>query len=123
VEPGETLEECVKREIKEESGIDVEVLKLICVNSNTRIRKWHDGVTDVPTTINFHFICNPIGGEIHTSEETSDVQWIVKDKVLEMITTPFCRYTYQIFLDANEKVIYTEYEISPEFKVKARYEL
>jgi len=57
VEIGENLTDALVREIKEESGIDVSVTKLIGVYSNTAIYKWYDGVTDVPTKVMLDFTC------------------------------------------------------------------
>lgn len=34
------------------------------------------------------YVCQPVGGELCTSEETSESCWIEKDKVLEMMTAP-----------------------------------
>jgi ADP-ribose pyrophosphatase YjhB (NUDIX family) len=59
VEVGENLEDALKREIKEESGIDINVTNLIGVYSNTGIHKWYDGVTDVPTKLMLDFVCKP----------------------------------------------------------------
>ncbi|WP_233182849.1 NUDIX hydrolase [Paenibacillus sonchi] len=72
VEAGENLIEALIREIKEESGIDTEVSRLIGVYSNTATYKWHDGVTDVPTKVMLDYICKPVGGQLSTSDETSD---------------------------------------------------
>ena len=35
------------------------------------------------------FICKYIGGELQTSDETSEVIWVSKDKVLDYITVPY----------------------------------
>ena len=71
VEVGENLPDALIREIKEESGIDVTVSKLIGVYSNTAIHKWYDGVTDVPTKVILDFTCELVGGELAISGETS----------------------------------------------------
>ena len=71
VEVGENLMDGLIREVEEESGIQIEVMQLIGVYSNTGMYKWHDGITDVPTKVMFDFICKPLGGELRTSDETS----------------------------------------------------
>ena len=118
VEVGENLIDGLMREIKEESGIDVEVTQLIGVYSNTGVYKWHDGVTDVPTKIMFDFICKPIGGELCTSEETSEVQWVPKDEVLSMITANAIRTRYEAYLEFDGNVAYKEYVTNPAFELK-----
>jgi 8-oxo-dGTP diphosphatase len=75
----------VIREIKEESGIDATVSRLINIVSSTEVHKWYDGVTDVPTKVMFDFVCKVEGGELTTSDETSDCRWVPKDKVLDFM--------------------------------------
>lgn len=118
IENGENVIEGLIREVKEESGIDVEVLTLYGVYSNTGTYKWHDGVTDVPTKIMMDFVCKPIGGSLCTSEETSEVAWVPKDEVLTMITADAIRLRYQAYLEFEGKVIYKEYVTNPTFELK-----
>lgn len=118
IEVGENLIDGLMREIKEESGIDVEVAHLIGVYSNTGMYKWYDGITDVPTKIMFDFVCKPVGGELCTSEETSEVMWVSKDKVLSMITADAIKTRYQAYLEFEGKVIYKEYVTNPIFQLK-----
>ncbi|MDQ1912632.1 NUDIX hydrolase [Paenibacillus sp. GD4] len=120
VEAGENLMDALIREIKEESGIDVMVSHLFGVFSNTGTHKWHDGVTDVPTKVMLDFVCKPLGGELCTSEETSDCRWIEKDKVLDMVTAPAVRARYQAYLDFNGRTSYMEYVTKPNFEVKLK---
>jgi len=118
VEVGENLMDALIRETKEESGIDVAVSYLFGVSSNTGVHKWHDGVTDVPTKVMLDFVCKPVGGELCTSDETSECRWVEKDKVLDMITAPAIRTRYQAYLDFNGKMHYIEYVTSPAFELK-----
>ncbi|MCG3086437.1 NUDIX hydrolase [Sporosarcina cyprini] len=118
VEVGENVMDAVRREVKEESGIDIEVVKLIGVYSNTGIHKWYDGVTDVPTKVMMDFACNPIGGELCTSEETSDCRWVRKEQVLDYVTGPAYRTRFQAYLSFDGNVRYMDYVTHPEFEVK-----
>jgi len=118
VEVGENLMDALIREIKEESGIDVVVSYLIGVYSNTGIHKWHDGVTDIPTKVMLDFMCKPVGGELCTSEETSESHWFEKDKVLDMVTAPAIRTRYQAYLDFGGSSCYMEYVTKPNFEIK-----
>ncbi|WPK12690.1 NUDIX domain-containing protein [Lysinibacillus louembei] len=118
VEVEESLLDALVREIKEESGIDVSVEKLISVSSNTAIHKWHDGVTDVPTKVILDFICKPIGGILQTSEETTECKWVSKSKVLELVESPAIQRRYRVFLENFEEVTYMEFVTKPEFKLK-----
>ncbi|RAW09918.1 ADP-ribose pyrophosphatase [Paenibacillus taichungensis] len=108
-EVGENLIDGVIREIKEESGIDAEVNHLINVVSNTAIHKWYDGVTDVPTKVMFDFVCKAVGGELATSDETSECRWVPKENVLDWITLPAIRMRYEAYLNFSGSVNYMEY--------------
>lgn len=118
VENGENLLEALSREIKEESGIDAVPVQLVGIYSNTSAYKWHDGVTDVPTKVMMDFICQPLGGELSTSDETSDSRWVPRDQVLELITAPAIRTRYQAYLDFEGKVHYMDYATKPHFDLK-----
>ena len=118
VEVGESLPDALIREIKEESGIDVAISKLIGVYSNSAISKWYDGVTDVPTKVILDFTCDLIGGELATSDETPESQWVAKDEVLNMITAPAIQTRYQAFLAFTGAVHYMEYITKPTFDIK-----
>jgi 8-oxo-dGTP diphosphatase len=108
-EVGENLIDGVLREIKEESGIDATVSHLVNIVSNTGLHKWYDGVTDVPTKVMFDCVCKVVGGELTTSDETSDCKWIPKESVLEFITLPAIRMRYEAYLNYNGSVNYVEY--------------
>lgn len=118
VEVGENLIDALIREVKEESGIDIIVTTLIGVYSNTGIHKWYDGVTDVPTKLMLDYLGKPVGGELSTSEETSESRWVAKDQVLDLVTTPAVRTRYQAYLDFNGNISYMEYVTKPDFELK-----
>jgi 8-oxo-dGTP diphosphatase len=118
VEVGENLIDALIREVKEESGIDVSVSSLVGVYSNTAEYKWHDGVTDVPTKVMFDFICKPIGGELCTSEETTDSRWVAKEQVTDFVTCPALRTRYTDYLNTEGQVFYKEYITKPDFELK-----
>lgn len=118
VEVGENLLDALLREVKEESGIDIEVVNLIGVYSNTGVHKWYDGITDVPTKLMLDYICKPTGGELTPSEETPEVQWLQKNEAMEFITSPAIRERYQAFLEFEGQVTYMDYVTHPEFVLK-----
>ena len=78
VEPGETLEECVKREVKEECGIDV-----------TAIRYFASQPWPFPDSLMIGFTARYAGGDLKVDEkELADAGWYRAD-ALPAIPGPF----------------------------------
>lgn len=93
VEPGETLQEALMREIKEEAGVEVEITGFIGICKN--IEK------DV---VNVDFYCRYVRGELTTSDESLDVRWIKKVDALEMVTFPLTKKRLENMLSEEHKV-------------------
>ncbi|MDY0410570.1 NUDIX hydrolase [Paracerasibacillus soli] len=91
---------------------------MVGVFSNTATYEGHSGVKIVPTKVMFDFVCDPIGGELATSDETSDSRWVSKEKVLDMVSAPVLRTRYQVYLDYNGSVHYMDYITRPQFELK-----
>lgn len=72
VEVGENIIDAVKREVMEESGIEIEVGEVFCISSNTCKYPGYDGVKEVPTKIMLDFICMAKCGAPRPSDENSD---------------------------------------------------
>ncbi|VVB97992.1 ADP-ribose pyrophosphatase [uncultured archaeon] len=72
LEGDETLEQCCTREAKEESGIDVEIVRLIGIYS--------DPNRDPRKIITMCFLCRPKGGKESPQQgEISEVEWFPLD--------------------------------------------
>ncbi|MGN7387546.1 NUDIX hydrolase [Sporosarcina sp. SAFN-015] len=71
VEDGETLEEAAIREVKEETGVDVEVDGILTVSEAFFEKRGHH-------TILFTFVGKIIGGELNISypEEIEEITWM-----------------------------------------------
>ena len=73
VEEGESLAQAALRETKEETGLDVELTRL--VGSYTRLVSWSRGYIVL-------FAAKPVGGEIKCQEgETIAVEWFAFDEL------------------------------------------
>ena len=80
VEPGESLETALCREIKEETGVDVAIKSFAGICKNVQ--------KDV---VNIDFICEYIGGEIRTSDESLEVKWVSREDARNMVTFPLTK--------------------------------
>ena len=78
VEVGENVIDAVKREIMEETGVDVEVGEVFCISSNTAKYPGYNGVKEVPTKIMLDFICKAKGGTPRPSDENSESIYVSK---------------------------------------------
>ncbi len=77
VELGESLVDAVRREIKEETGLDVEVGEVVEV---------FDRVHRLEDRIRYHFVivdyvCRPIGGELRPGDDAEEVAWVAPHEI------------------------------------------
>ena len=71
---GESLPECVVRETREETGLDVEVVGIVGTYSNPRhVFAYDDG--EVRQEFSICFLARPVGGQLTVSEESTEVRW------------------------------------------------
>lgn len=120
VEVGESVINAVRREIFEETGIDIEVGEIFCISSNTGKYPGYNGVKEIPTKIILDFICYAKGGIPKPSDENSETAFVPKNKVLELIQTPAYIERYKAFLEYEGRPIYLEYVSKPEFQLKQK---
>ena len=98
MKPGETIVETVVREVKEETGIDVEVVSLIGIYSNpNHVVEYSDG--EVRQQFSVCFGCRRVGGELATSDETSEVDYFSPDELEDMEIHPSIRLRIQHSLE------------------------
>lgn len=108
------------REIKEESGIDIQVSKLVAISSNTVTYEGYNGVKVVPTKVMMDFSCKFIAGALSTSEETPESKWVNKEEVLNDIKSPNIVERFKAYLNFEGHVTYMEYVTRPAYKLKIK---
>ncbi|NKY48389.1 NUDIX hydrolase [Nocardia cerradoensis] len=87
LEIGESVADAVVREVKEETGIDVEVTKLVGVFSNPRhVIAFDDG--EVRQEFSICFLAAPRGGQLRTSAESKEVKWVAPADLSELDIHP-----------------------------------
>jgi 8-oxo-dGTP diphosphatase len=83
MEIGDSLTSCVRREVAEETAVDVEVRGIIGTYSDPQTRvAYSDGEVRREFTILFH--CQPIGGSLTINDESVDGCWADLDRVLDL---------------------------------------
>lgn len=80
IEPGETIEQALHREIREESGVEVEMERFVGICKNVE-----------KNIVNIDFVCRYVSGELTTSEESTEVMWVTPEEAMEMITFPLTK--------------------------------
>ena len=80
IEPGETFQEALRREIREEAGVEVEIERFVGICKNVE-----------KNIVNIDFVCRYISGTLTCSEESTEVIWATPEQAMEMITFPLTR--------------------------------
>ena len=93
IESGETFEEALRREIREEAGVEVEILRFVGICKNLE--------KDI---VNIDFVCRYKGGALTTIEESTEVIWAEPDEALEMITFPLTKKRLENMLSGSRDV-------------------
>lgn len=98
VEEGESLKNAAIRETKEETGIDIEVIKFCGVFQNVK-----------SSICNTLFLAKPIGGVLTTSSESLEVGFYPIEKALEMVTWKNFTQRIEYCLDNELHPFYIEF--------------
>ena len=90
MEPGETVLGCAVREVREETGIAVEVTGLVGIFSNpAHVVAYPDG--EVRQAFSICLRGRAINGTIRTSEESTEADWIPRDQLAKLDMHPEIR--------------------------------
>ena len=77
IEPGESFEAALKREVYEEAGVEIEITGFVGICKNVE--------KDI---VNIDFTAKYAGGQLATSEESTEVGWFTAQEAFGMITFP-----------------------------------
>ena len=80
IEPGETFQQALHREIREEAGVEVEITGFVGICKNVE--------RDI---VNIDFTCRYVSGELTTSEESTEVIWVTPEEAFDLITFPLTK--------------------------------
>ena len=80
IEPGETFEQALHREVREESGVEIEITGFVGICKNVGM--------DI---VNIDFTARYVGGQLTTSEESTEVGWFTPEEAFARITFPLTK--------------------------------
>jgi ADP-ribose pyrophosphatase YjhB (NUDIX family) len=87
---GESVVEAARREVREETGIDVEVTGLSGIYSDPRhVIAYDDGEARQEFSLCFH--AKPVGGTLRPSSESRQARWISPDSLPDLKIHPSMR--------------------------------
>lgn len=103
VEEGETIPHALEREVLEETGIIVRVKSLVGIYSNLR----------KPSIVNMDFICEYVSGELTTSEESTQVEWVDCEEALFRVKREAIYKRLKNMLEFSGEITYRAYFVDP----------
>ena len=102
IEPGETFEAALRREIREEAGVEVEILSFVGICKNVE-----------KNIVNIDFACRYVSGELTTSEESTEVVWATPEEAMEMITFPLTKKRLGNMLSGSREAVFFGFKREP----------
>ena len=98
MELGESIEQGAVREVKEETGLDVEVVGLVGVYTNPQhVMAYDDG--EVRQQFSLCFTTKLLGGELQFDDESTDIAWVAEGDLASYLMHPSMRLRVQHFFD------------------------
>lgn len=94
MEPGETFAQCLRREVREETGVEIEITGFVGICKNVE--------KDI---VNIDFTARYISGELTPSEESTQVIWADEEEVFHLVTFPPTRKRLENMLSARKNAV------------------
>lgn len=84
VEVGELVEDALRREVLEETGLEVEILRF--AELFERIMPDAEGQTEYHYVL-VDYVCRPTGGELQWASDTQDARWFARQELKGLLLT------------------------------------
>lgn len=102
---GESISDCAVREVREETGLDIEVTGIVGIYTDPRhVIAYSDG--EVRQQFNICLTAHTVGGSLRRSDESTDIDYVDPAQLdsLPMHPTQLLRLTH--FLDSSRRQPY-----------------
>lgn len=105
MEVGETVAECIKREVKEETGLDIVPVYVIGTYSNPKhVVVFNDG--EVRQEFSICFACKVIGGTLHVSDESTNIGFFSRKQIERLPMHPSIKQRLQDYWTRKRGIFY-----------------
>lgn len=102
---GESISDTVVREVWEETGIRAEVVDMSGIYTDPgHVMRYDDG--EVRQQFSICFRARPVGGELQTSNETTQVRWVAPADLLKLDVHPTMRLRIEHATDRTRSAPY-----------------
>ncbi|MGV7091298.1 nucleoside triphosphatase NudI [Siccibacter turicensis] len=95
-EPGETLEEALRREIREELGDKLELVSITpwTFRDDVRIKTYADGTKEEIYMIYLIFDCVSANRDVVFNDEFQEIAWVSRDRLKDYDLNDATRFTF-----------------------------
>jgi len=104
MEVGESIAECVAREVKEETSLDVAARYVVGIYSNpNHVIAFSDG--EVRQEFSICFSCELLGGELRISDESSEIAYFEPAQIEQLPMHPSIRQRIRHYLEHSAQPV------------------
>lgn len=99
---GESIVETVVREVREETGLDVEVTRLVGLYTDPKhVIAYTDG--EVRQQFTLAFECRVVGGTLEKDSESQELRWVASEDLAGLSIHPSMRKRIDHFLERRDQ--------------------
>lgn len=98
MEAGETLEQAIRREVREETGLEIEIVRILEIFE--RIIRDAEGHPEYHYVL-IDYLCHSLSGDPNPADDAAQVAWVRKDELRRYLITEGTEPVIQKAFDAR----------------------